>query len=37
LLVAKNNPANLAMFEEIQNFFGVGNVKVEKNGSIIRY
>lgn len=37
MLVAKNNSANLAMFEEIKNFFGVGNVKVEKNGSIIRY
>jgi LAGLIDADG endonuclease len=32
MLVAKNNPANFTMFEEIKNFFGVGNVKVEKNG-----
>ena len=27
-LVAKNNPVNLAMFEEIKQFFGVGRVRV---------
>jgi LAGLIDADG endonuclease len=37
MLVAKNNPSNLGMFEEIKNFFGVGSIKVEKNGSVIRY
>jgi LAGLIDADG endonuclease len=37
MLIAKNNPANFTMFEEIKNFFVVGNVKVEKNVSIIKY
>lgn len=37
-LVAKNNPANLKMFEEIQNFFGFGHIRVnENNGAVIRY
>lgn len=37
-LVAKNNPANLKMFEEIHNFFGFGHIRVtENNGTVIRY
>jgi len=37
MLVAKNNPANLKMLEEIKQFFGVGRVKIEKDSKVVRY
>lgn len=36
-LVAKNNPANVAMFNQIQQFFGFGKIIYAKDNSFIRF
>jgi hypothetical protein len=36
-LVAKNNPANLSMFQSIQQYFGIGQIVTAKTDNYIRY